>query len=67
MSPTFAAFRAHLIGVTPMKPGSCAFPYYGIEFAIVDPKVKINAFPCSVFSCFSANSLDSTAVATRYY
>lgn len=20
-----------------MKPGSCAFPYYGIEFAIVDP------------------------------
>ncbi|KAJ1432512.1 hypothetical protein B484DRAFT_327279 [Ochromonadaceae sp. CCMP2298] len=25
-------------GITPMKPGSCAFPYYGIDFAIVDPK-----------------------------
>jgi acyl-coenzyme A synthetase/AMP-(fatty) acid ligase len=25
-------------GVTPMKPGSCAFPYYGVEFAIVEPK-----------------------------
>jgi acyl-coenzyme A synthetase/AMP-(fatty) acid ligase len=21
-----------------MKPGSCAFPYYGVEFAIVEPK-----------------------------
>ena len=20
-----------------MKPGSCAFPYFGIDFAIVDP------------------------------
>eukprot|EP00428_Durinskia_dybowskii_P061331 CAMPEP_0170369332 /NCGR_PEP_ID=MMETSP0117_2-20130122/7926_1 /TAXON_ID=400756 /ORGANISM="Durinskia baltica, Strain CSIRO CS-38" /LENGTH=661 /DNA_ID=CAMNT_0010624043 /DNA_START=14 /DNA_END=1999 /DNA_ORIENTATION=+ len=25
-------------GITPMKPGSCAFPYYGIEFAIVEPQ-----------------------------
>jgi hypothetical protein len=30
---------AHILGVTPMKPGSCAFPYYGLEFAIVDPLV----------------------------
>lgn len=26
-------------GVTPMKPGSCTVPYYGIQFAIVDPQV----------------------------
>eukprot|EP01041_Mallomonas_annulata_P004796 gene4796-9562_t len=28
---------ANLPGVCPMKPGSCAFPYFGIQFAIVDP------------------------------
>ena len=26
-------------GTTPMKPGSCTVPYYGIQFAIVDPQV----------------------------
>lgn len=25
-------------GATPMKPGSCTLPYYGIQFAIVDPQ-----------------------------
>lgn len=25
-------------GLIPMKPGSCAFPYYGIEFAVLDPQ-----------------------------
>jgi acetyl-CoA synthetase len=25
-----------------MKPGSCAFPYYGIDFAVVDPLVIIH-------------------------
>lgn len=28
----------NLPGLHPMKPGSCAVPYYGIEFAIVDPQ-----------------------------
>ena len=28
-------------GVTPMKPGSCTFPCYGIEFAILDPKTGV--------------------------
>jgi len=27
----------NLHGVHPMKPGSCALPYYGIEFCVVDP------------------------------
>lgn len=29
---------SNLPGVTPMKPGSCTLPYYGIDFAIVDPQ-----------------------------
>jgi acetyl-CoA synthetase len=27
----------NLPGTTPMKPGSCSNPYYGIEFAVLDP------------------------------
>lgn len=27
----------NLHGAMPMKPGSCALPYYGIDFAVVDP------------------------------
>ena len=26
----------------PAKPGSCALPYFGIEFAILDPTVRFN-------------------------
>lgn len=26
-----------------MKPGSCALPYFGIEFAVLDPTVSKNA------------------------
>jgi hypothetical protein len=29
-----------LPGITPMKPGSCALPFYGIDFAIVNPVVR---------------------------
>jgi len=29
---------ANLPGVCPMKPGSCALPYYGIQFCIVNPQ-----------------------------
>lgn len=28
---------ANLPGGMPTKPGSCALPYYGIEFAVLDP------------------------------
>lgn len=28
---------SNLHGVHPMKPGSCALPYYGIDFCVVDP------------------------------
>lgn len=31
-----------------MKPGSCAFPCYGIDFAIVDPKVRKHAAAVSI-------------------
>eukprot|EP01040_Poterioochromonas_malhamensis_P009138 gene9138-9910_t len=31
-------------GVTPMKPGSCTVPYYGIQFAIVDPQTGKEVF-----------------------
>uniref|UniRef100_A0A7R9U0Y9 Acetyl-coenzyme A synthetase n=1 Tax=Pinguiococcus pyrenoidosus TaxID=172671 RepID=A0A7R9U0Y9_9STRA len=27
-----------LPGTTPMKPGSCSFPFFGIDFAILDPQ-----------------------------
>uniref|UniRef100_A0A7S1UH83 Acetyl-coenzyme A synthetase n=1 Tax=Phaeomonas parva TaxID=124430 RepID=A0A7S1UH83_9STRA len=27
-----------LPGITPMKPGSCSFPCYGIDFAVLDPQ-----------------------------
>lgn len=27
-----------LPGVTPMKPGSCTLPFYGIELAVIDPQ-----------------------------
>jgi acetyl-CoA synthetase len=28
---------ANLPGITPMKPGSCSLPYFGIQIAVVDP------------------------------
>jgi len=28
----------NLPGITPMKPGSCTLPFYGIELAVLDPK-----------------------------
>mmetsp|Transcript_281 Transcript_281/g.412 ORF Transcript_281/g.412 Transcript_281/m.412 type:complete len:675 (+) Transcript_281:3-2027(+) len=34
---TGAHLATNLPGVVDMKPGSCAFPYFGIEFAVVDP------------------------------
>ena len=30
------------LGVTDMKPGSCAFPYFGIQFAVANPTVRIS-------------------------
>lgn len=32
-------------GMTPMKPGSCALPCYGIQFAVLDPKVSDRCCP----------------------
>jgi hypothetical protein len=29
------------LGVTDMKPGSCAFPYFGIQFAVANPTVRL--------------------------
>jgi acetyl-CoA synthetase len=29
---------ANLPGITPMKPGSCTLPYFGIQFAVVNPQ-----------------------------
>lgn len=29
---------SNLPGVNPMKPGSCAMPYYGIDFVVIDPQ-----------------------------
>lgn len=37
---TGSHIAVNLPGATPMKPGSCAYPYYGIELAVVDPKVE---------------------------
>jgi acetyl-CoA synthetase len=37
---TGAHLASNLPGVMPMKPGSCACPSYGIDFAIVDPLVS---------------------------
>ena len=28
-----------LPGVTPMKPGSCSLPFFGVEFALMDSEV----------------------------
>ena len=30
------------LGVTDMKPGSCAFPYFGIQFAVANPTVRLS-------------------------
>ena len=41
---THIIIRCSLIlftGVMPAKPGSCGLPYYGIEFAVLDPVVRI--------------------------
>lgn len=35
---TGAHIASNLPGVTPMKPGSCTLPYYGIQFALIDSK-----------------------------
>jgi acetyl-CoA synthetase len=32
---------ANLPGVTPMKPGSCTLPYFGIQFAVVNPQTGL--------------------------
>jgi len=33
---TGAHLATNMPGAHPMKPGSCAFPYYGIQFAVLD-------------------------------
>jgi len=48
-----------------MKPGSCAFPYYGIEFAIVDPKVRTILTSCLycmiyMYCMFTFHSVERT-------
>ena len=30
------------LGVTDMKPGSCAFPYFGIQFDVANPTVRLS-------------------------
>ena len=37
---TGAHICSNIPGVTPMKPGSCTLPCYGIEFAVLDPTVS---------------------------
>jgi acetyl-CoA synthetase len=32
---------ANIPGVTPMKPGSCTLPYFGIQFALVNPQTGL--------------------------
>jgi acetyl-CoA synthetase len=36
---TGAHIATNIPGTVAMKPGSCALPYFGIEFAVLDPKV----------------------------
>lgn len=38
---TGAHICTNIHGITPMKPGSCTLPCYGIEFVVLDPNVKI--------------------------
>ena len=35
------SFPSIFTGVMPTKPGSCGLPYYGIEFAVLEPVVSI--------------------------
>jgi acetyl-CoA synthetase len=49
---TGAHICTNLPGVMNMKPGSCALPCYGIEFAILDPTVShINDFYKATAHC----------------
>ena len=36
-----SSFPSIFTGVMPTKPGSCGLPYYGIEFAVLEPVVSI--------------------------
>ena len=38
-------------GVMPTKPGSCALPCYGIEFAVLDPVVSTILSLCVIYIC----------------
>ena len=38
-------------GVMPTKPGSCALPCYGIEFAVLDPVVSAILSLCVIYIC----------------
>ena len=49
----------------PTKPGSCGLPYYGIEFAVLDPVVRtadtyIAKLPYHAYTLFRAMHLRLT-------